>query len=239
MLLDQQKPYWKQRGNIKWVTCGDACTKFFHANVKQNSIATLQDELGYELKTHEDKASLLFQVYKSRLGISEHNSMHFNLEDLIQSTKDLSSLEDQFTENEIKTVISKLTPVKALGPNGFNRDFMKRCWTVIAPDFHSLCYGFYEGNICMQSINISHIALIPKKSNKSIVNDYRHISLFNSTIKILIKLLANTLQKVIPKVVHANQYGFIKGQTIQDCLAWSFEYIHLCKQSKKGRLSSS
>lgn len=36
-----------------------------------------------------------------------------------------------------------------------------------------------------------------------------------------------------PKVVHENQYGFIKGKTIQDCLGWAFEYLHHCHHSKK------
>lgn len=31
LLLKQQKAYWKQRCSIKWVTMGDAGTKFFHA----------------------------------------------------------------------------------------------------------------------------------------------------------------------------------------------------------------
>jgi retron-type reverse transcriptase len=33
--------------------------------------------------------------------------------------------------------------------------------------------------------------------------------------------------------VHPNQYGFIKGRNIQDCLAWSFEYLHLCHKPRK------
>jgi len=41
------------------------------------------------------------------------------------------------------------------------------------------------------------------------------------------------LQKVILQLVHTNQYGFIKGRTIQDCLAWSFLFLHLCHQSRK------
>jgi hypothetical protein len=30
-----------------------------------------------------------------------------------------------------------------------------------------------------------------------------------------------------------NQYGFLKSRTIQDCVAWAYEYIHQCKQTKR------
>jgi hypothetical protein len=34
-------------------------------------------------------------------------------------------------------------------------------------------------------------------------------------------------------VVHDNQYGFINGPSIQDCLAWAFQFLHICHQSKR------
>jgi hypothetical protein len=41
------------------------------------------------------------------------------------------------------------------------------------------------------------------------------------------------LQAVILQLLHANQYGFIRTRTIQDCIAWCFEYIHQCHHSRK------
>lgn len=35
------------------------------------------------------------------------------------------------------------------------------------------------------------------------------------------------------RLIHKNQYGFIKIRTINDCLAWTYEYLHVCKASKR------
>jgi hypothetical protein len=83
------------------------------------------------------------------------------------------------------------------------------------------------------SINGSYITLIPKIDNPVRVSDYMSISLVNSSIKLITKILANRLQKVIIGSIHQNQYGFIKSRSIQDCIAWSFEYLYLCHKSKK------
>lgn len=82
-------------------------------------------------------------------------------------------------------------------------------------------------------INTCFIALIPKIDSADKVNDFRPISLLNCTLKLITRLLANILQAIIMQLIDHDQYGFIKTRTIQDCLAWAFEYIHACHKTKE------
>jgi hypothetical protein len=85
----------------------------------------------------------------------------------------------------------------------------------------------------IQSLNTAYITLIPKVANPMSANDFRPISLVSMAIKIITNIVANRVQKIIIPILHKNQYGFIKNKTIQDCLNWSFEYLHLCHKSRK------
>ena len=86
----------------------------------------------------------------------------------------------------------------------------------------------YRHAVCAQ--NFWQTLTLPSKSR---ISEFRLISLLNSSVKILTKLLANRLQPFITKLVHLNQYGFIKNRSIQDCLAWPFEYLLLCHKSRR------
>jgi hypothetical protein len=181
---------------------------------------------------HAEKAPLFWTEFKNRMGVTESPQMLYNLSELFNPV-DLENLVAPLTNDEIDTVINDLPADKAPGLDGFNGFFYKKCWNIIKEDMYCLCHAFFSGSLDLSCLNASYITLVPKKDNPEKVSDFRPISLLNSSMKIITKLLSNRLQKDILKVVHRNQYGFLQGRTIQDCLGWAFEFLHQCHHSKR------
>jgi hypothetical protein len=236
-LLKYRNEFWRKRYTIRWVKLGDENTKFFQAAATEryriNTITSIESDEGATFTGHEEKAAVLWEAYKNRMGRTESPQMLFDLDNLIQAQEITEDLISPFTTDEIDDIIKKMPPDKAPGPDGFNGCFLKSCWHIIKTDFYKLCQDFYDGTVSLDSINSSFITLVPKVNNPVRVNDYRPISLLSCVLKLLTKLLANRIQPTVLRIVHKNQYGFIKSRSIQDCLAWSYEYLHQCHHSRR------
>jgi hypothetical protein len=140
--------------------------------------------------------------------------MHFDLQELIHLVQYLNWLEEPFTMEEIDVVIANVPTNKSPGPNGFNSDFMKKCLSVIKYNFYELYQAFFNEDTRTQSIHNFYTTIVSKKENPENVNDYRLMSLLNSSIKLITKMLADRLQQVIMMMIHENEYGFIKSRVI-------------------------
>jgi mannosylglycoprotein endo-beta-mannosidase len=128
------------------------------------------------------------------LGISEFSGLNFELTSFITPAEDIDWLQREFFKEEIDKIIMDLPNNKSPRPNGFNGEFLTKCWSVITQDFYDLISAFYEGDVCLRSINSSYITLIPKKDCPISIGDFRTISLLNSSIKLITKILAKRLQ---------------------------------------------
>jgi hypothetical protein len=159
--------------------------------------------------------------------------MQFDLSSLIPEVQNLGDLCLPFFREEIDSIVVDFPNDKAPRPDGFNGFFVKKTWHIIRDDLYKLCTDFYDHIADLKSINHSYSTLVPKKDNPETMKDFRPIFLLNTSMKIIIKILANRLQREMPKVIRENQYGFIKGKSIQDCLGWAFEYLHQCHHSKR------
>jgi hypothetical protein len=81
---------------IRWTKLGDESSKKFHAAATEryrlNTITSLVTPDGRIVSSHAEKAALLWEEYKERLGVTIQTEMHFDLETLV-TNHDLQSID--------------------------------------------------------------------------------------------------------------------------------------------------
>ena len=75
-------------------------------------------------------------------------------------------------------------------------------------------------------LNETYICLIPKVKSPQKIIEFRHISLCNMLYKIIYKVLANRLKRILNEVVHESQSAFVPSKSIIDNVLIAFETMH-------------
>lgn len=83
----------------------------------------------------------------------------------------------------------------------------------LAPRFHSMLVHLLQEGCLPLTMSEAVIVLVPKPGKDlEQCASYYPISLLNVDAKLLIKILARQLNKVITALVHADQSGFMPGR---------------------------
>ena len=120
----------------------------------------------------------------------------------------------QLLENYCEA-LKEFAAAKTPGTDGLTTEFLKNFW----PELKDLIVGSFNYAFASGSLSISQrrgiISLIPPKNkDKTILENLRPISLLNVDYKILTKVLATRLEKVLPKIINPDQTGYVKGRYI-------------------------
>lgn len=123
------------------------------------------------------------------------------------------SLDMDITEEEITEAINSLTAGRTPGPDGLNVDFYKKFKRKLARPILDMFKESFANGMLPESLRHALITLIPKPNKINTKCDsFRPISLLNTDVKVLSKILARRLETLLPKIIHRDQNGFIKGR---------------------------
>ncbi len=96
---------------------------------------------------------------------------------------------------------------------------------MIKHDIMNLFRDLFDGTLNTGPLDYSYICLIPKKEGATSANDFRPISLINEVQKIISKVLANRLERVMSDIISPSQAAFLTGRSILDSFATACETI--------------
>nr|GEV54583.1 transposon TX1 uncharacterized [Tanacetum cinerariifolium] len=110
------------------------------------------------------------------------------------------SFKTHVTLDEVKNAVWDCGSSKAPGPDGFSFAFVKKYWDDIKVDILEYVNIFLDTGLFPHGSNSSFFTLILKLINPIFIKDFRPISLIGVHYKIIAKILANSLAKVIDKI---------------------------------------
>ena len=149
---------------------------------------------------------------------------------------DVTRLEETFSEDEIWTTISGLNSDKAPGLDGFPLAFWAFSWDFAKNEVVGFFKEFHEHARFVKNLNATFLVLIPKKQTVEDFKDLRPISLVGGLYKILTKVLANRIKRVMDKVISKSQNAFVEGRQILDVVLIANEIVDSSLRRKKRGL---
>lgn len=126
---------------------------------------------------------------------------------------------------EIEAALKSIGDLKAPGVDGFGAKFFKAAWCTVKNDVTRTVLDFFRDGGFDARFNRTLVTLIPKHDQAIKVKDYRPISCCTTVYKIISKVIANRLSKVLGSIISNNQAAFVPSKTIHDHILLAYELI--------------
>ena len=239
------------RAGIKWIEKGERGNKFFlgleRARAKNNVIHKLKSSISDgTVSSNEEILEEVYRFYERLYHEDKDEEMSFNLQRNFMENLNIPRLGEEdkifldapINEEEALTALKKMKNGSAPGPDGIPAEFYKVFWPLVQQTLLD-CYRY---SLEVGSLSISQgkgiISLLHKGKglSREELKNWRPITLTNVDYKILAKLLAIRLQKVIQNLIHPNQYGFVKGRNIAGLLRELDDIIEFQKYTKSKHI---
>ena len=225
------------RAKVNWMREGEIPTKYFlsleKARQSNNVIASVKSGSTNYTGTQnisEQTAKYYSELYKKPdISINAVDNYLKNITlpktlcdvDRKQCDLDISS-------DELRSIIQNLKRRKSPGIDGLTYEFYQTFWNKLEPIYIKMLNETFQKKILPDSTKKALLTLLYKRGDRSLLSNYRPLSITNCDYKILTFVLANRLQKVIGKLISKDQKGYIKNKYIGQSARLLTDIIEYC-----------
>ena len=218
------------RSRTRWIENVEKPTKYFFNLEKRNyekkiitQLKTTDGEIICNMtKINKEIENCYKNFLTSRIPQEENNDYEdqfalftLNLQNPKLCQDEISELEHDLTKDKLLNALKGFQPGKTPGDDSFAKEFYETffelLWRNLIDSFNE---GFQTGKLSI-SQRRGIISLIPKdENNLMVLSNWQSITLLNVDYKILARAIAKRIEPNLPKLVHSDQTGFVKGRYI-------------------------
>lgn len=238
-----EEDFWRQRSRIMWLVSGDKNSGFVHAVLKgkraRNRLSVIEDTDGNAFFEEDHIAAQISKYFETIFTSTVSSNLDQEVSQVVNEALTPvvpdSANEALMTFLRVKrseVLCSCSIRIRHLEPMGFRRAFSSLTGLLFALLFVKRFKIFFQTGNMKESMNLTHVRLIPKITSPELVSDYRPIALCNVTYKIITKLISLHLKSTLCSIISENQSAFVPGRAITDNILITHELLHSLKTSQ-------
>ncbi|CAI7749845.1 unnamed protein product [Closterium sp. NIES-54] len=203
---------------------GEIATKFLTRRIASRKAKMVIKEIVYRGKWYEGEREVLTTVlefFSKLFGVKQKDA------DIDKWPMDPAKILDAeakqrlsapWSEEEVRQAMRELPWGKAPGADGLPKELLVDNSDLLGESVMDFMRDFEKMAKLPRRASIAVTILLHKKGERTGLGNYRPITLLSATYKIVAKLLANRMKRVLPQVISENQFGFVPGRPLADAV---------------------
>ncbi|CAI5962784.1 unnamed protein product [Closterium sp. NIES-65] len=215
---------------------GEVVSKHLSARAKARKQRTRIAELNVNGTMVCEKQGILdaaADFFNGLFGTDKRTHRTSWLPDRRLSAEEAEGLAQDWSEQEVKNAFKALACGKSPGLDGIPKELFELHWDILGECFMNLARSFEASASLPATTKEAVTILLHKKGDKGQISNYRPITLLNFTYKVLAKVVADRMKKVLHRVISREQYGFIPGRRLSDAVSLVADIIDAANKGDK------
>ena len=232
----------KVRSKCNWYEFVEKSSKFFlnleKKNAIQGTICKLlvdNNDVTSSAKINEELHCFYKSLYSKKSVIEGDN-----VESLLNALsipklkiEDVNICEGNLSESELFDALTSMQNNKSPGNDGITKEFYETFWKEIKGPFqNSIKKGYLVGKLSISQRQAITKLIEKKERDKRFAKNWHPISLLNVDLKIISKVLATRIKKVISSLISSNQIAYVNGRFISEGGRLISDILEICDTLK-------